>query len=387
MKTMKRLLSLLMALLLVFTAATAELVADEDDAEEPVPEATAAPDSDFVVDDEDDDVDISMFVIDDEAEAELEAMDEQWEVDTSVDPDKLDLNTNLPDKVVNILLIGIDTRSKSMDAGMQRGDVQIVLSVNTEDGSIKLTSVMRDLYVTIPGYKSKARINTAYTKGGGQLAMRTINNLLELNIQNYVTINFYGLASIIDAIGGIDIELTKTEAVAINAYLRKHPPAYDNKTDEERIPLEKVAGVQHLDGVQAVMYARLREIDNDFNRTARQRNLLELLLKKIMEDMSMDVLLNLVNTAMQYVKTNMSMDSIVRLAMQVMPALMEKSSEGGSMLGQMRIPMGENKAATWKYDQQGGSSVIVFRTAARRQENIEALHNFIYGEYIPSSAN
>lgn len=373
---LKRLLSLLLALCLCLTSfASAELVSDEEPDEDTSSES---------LDEDEEEDDLSMFAFDEESEAELSALNEQWEIDTSVDPSKLDLNPNLPDHVVNILLIGIDTRSKKMDAGMQRGDVQIILSVNTEDGSIKLTSVMRDLYVAIPGYKSKARINTAYSKGGGKLAMRTLNNLLELNIQNYVTINFFGLASIIDAVGGIDIELTKTEAAAINAYLKKHPPAYDNKAKGERVPLEKVAGVQHLDGVQAVMYARLREIDNDFARTARQRHLLELLLKKIMEDMDMEMLMRLVSISMEYVETNMSMESIVRLAVSVMPALMSKSKEGGAMLQQMRIPMGDGKDATWKYSREDGSSVIVFRTVARRKENVQALHEFIYGAYTPA---
>ena len=75
---------------------------------------------------------------------------------------------------------------------MQNGDVQIIVSINKDDGSIKLTSILRDLYVTIPGYKNKNRINTAYSRGGGQLAMRTINKNFELNIENYITINFYG---------------------------------------------------------------------------------------------------------------------------------------------------------------------------------------------------
>ncbi len=102
------------------------------------------------------------------------------------------------------------------------------------------------------------------------------------------------------------MELTKTEAGAINTYLRKHPPAYDNKASGERVALEKKAGVQHLDGVQAVMYARLREIDNDFNRTARQRNLLDLLLKTIMQDMTVDKLISLMETSLPYVKTNVN---------------------------------------------------------------------------------
>ena len=346
MEQFKRLLCLLLSLCLLCGSALAEITQEDWS----ITEEELLPDDETLVEEEDDeDDDISGFIIDDETSSELEQLDEDWETDDSVDPDSLDLNTNLPDNVVNILLIGIDSRSKEMEDGYQRGDVQIILSINTDTGDIKLTSVMRDLYVTIPGYKSKARINTAYTKGGGQLSMRTLNNLLELNIQYYVTINFYGLASIIDAIGGIDIELTKTEASAINTYLKKHPPAYDNKAKGERVALEKKAGVQHLDGVQAVMYARLREIDNDFKRTERQRNLLNLLLNQIMQDMDMEVLLNLVSTTLPYVKTNVPASTIVSLATQVMGPLMTKVQNGESLMEQMRIPMGDGSDATWKY--------------------------------------
>ena len=133
--------------------------------------------------------------------------------------------------------------------------MQIIVSINKDDGSIKLTSILRDLYVTIPGYKNKNRINTAYSRGGGQLAMRTINKNFELNIENYITINFYGLASIIDSLGGIDIEMTAKEAKAINTYLRQHPPKYDNQSkDYERENLPNKAGTHHCDGIQAVMY-------------------------------------------------------------------------------------------------------------------------------------
>lgn len=323
---------------------------------------------------------------DEELASAIEILDA--EIDDSVDPTKLDMNENLPDHVVNILLVGIDGRTEDMSDknSTQHGDVQIIVSINKQDGSIKLTSVLRDLYVTIPGYKSKNRINVAYSRGGGQLAMRTMNKLLELNIEHYVVINFYGLASIIDSLGGVDIELTKAEAGAINAYIKKNlkKGGYDNQDkDYERQDLEKVNGVQHLDGIQAVMYARLRSIDNDFKRSERQRHLLEVLLAKVLDGgLDLDKLLKLMETCLPYAETNLSAWDMVELAMGVLNSgIMDKLSSGSALLEQNRVPMDE----TWKYDTtSGGASVVVFRTTKRHQENIEGIHKFIYGEYIPA---
>ncbi len=381
MKTMKRMLALLLMLcLLLSTAVLGEAMEDEDEdfffdpsGEIEVREADTV--------DAEDDVYIPE---DDEAlTAAIEILDA--ELDTSVDPNKLDLNANLPDNVVNILLIGVDGRTDKIETGTLHGDVQIIVSINKEDGSIKLTSVMRDLYVTIPGYKNKNRINVAYARGGGQLAMRTINSLLELNIERYVVINFYGLASIIDSLGGIDIELTKSEASAINTYLKKNPPAYDNQEKGyRRQQLEKKNGTQHLDGVQAVMYARLRSIDNDFKRTERQRHLLELLLAKVLDGgMDLNKLMGLLEVCLPYAETNMSAWDMVDLAMGVLSSdILTRLESGDSLLEQNRIPMDE----TWKYHTtEGGASVVAFRNNTRLKENIEGIHEFIYGEYIPAN--
>ena len=326
---------------------------------------------------------------DEELVAAAEILDE--ERDDTVDPDDLYLNKNLPDHVINILLVGIDGRTEDMDSknSTQHGDVQIIVSLNKETGTIKLTSVMRDLYVEIPGYKSKQRANVAYSRGGGELAMATINKLLELNIQHYVAINFYGLASIIDSLGGLDIELTKAEATAINNYIKKNlkKGGYDNQDkDYKRIPLEKKAGVQHLDGIQAVMYARLRSVDNDFKRTERQRHLLDLMLKKVLDDgIKLSEVYKLVRACLPYAKTDMSIWDMGGLAWDVLTSgMLKKLGQGGSLMEEFRIPMGDGNEATWKYSTENGASVVVFRTTKRRQENIEALHNFIYGEYIPA---
>ena len=379
MKMMKRLLAMLMMLCML---APVCVFAEE--------EAPADPFGDTIVIDTEDvqsaEDEVYIPEEDEELASAIEILDA--EIDDTVDPKKLDLNENLPDHVVNILLVGIDGRTADMDSknSTQHGDVQIIVSINQKDGSIKLTSVLRDLYVTIPGYKSKNRINVAYSRGGGQLAMRTMNKLLELNIEHYVVINFYGLASIIDSLGGVDIELTKAEAGAINTYIKKNlkKGGYDNQEKGYvRQDLEKKNGVQHLDGIQAVMYARLRSIDNDFKRSERQRHLLEVLLGQVLEGgLDLDKLLTLMETCLPYAETNLSAMDMVKLAMGVLQSgIMDKLSSGAPLLEQNRVPMDE----TWKYDTtSGGASVVTFRTAKRHQENIEGIHKFIYGEYIPA---
>ena len=383
MKLMKKLTALLMALCLLLPGAA--LAEDEEISILDVVEEVNLDEGEKPAEDAEDAEGGEELFISDEVQEAMEAVENlEADIDDSINPDDLELNPNLPDNVVNILLVGVDTRSTSLDDGLQHGDVQIILSINKDTGSVKLTSILRDLYVTIPGYKSKNRINVAYSRGGGALAMRTINHTFEMNIEHYVTINFYGLASIIDAIGGVDVDLTKAEAKAINTYLKKHPPKYDNQDKEyERVPLEAVAGVQHLDGVQAVMYARTRSVDNDFGRTARQRHLLDLLLQKIMQDMTVDKLMSLMETSLPYVQTNVNASTMLSLGLSVLNSdIISRAQAGESLLEQMRIPMDD----TWKYDKtEGGSSVVVFRTVARREENVKALHEFIYGQYYPAS--
>ena len=334
----------------------------------------------------------SEFYISDEIYDELIELD--GEIDDNVDRGVLELNKNLPDNVINILLVGIDSRSTELEKGGQHGDVQIILSINKDTGSVKLSSIQRDLYVTIPGYKNKNRINVAYQYGqnrpdingsGGQLAMRTINHMLQLNIEYYATINFYGLASIIDALGGVDMELTRAEANAVNTYLRQHPPAYDNRDkDYVRQELAKMDGVQHLDGVQAVMYARTRSVDNDFGRTKRQRKLLEVLLQNVMQDMSVMRLLDLIDTTIPYVTTNMNVSEMFDLALGLLQSgIIDRARNGEPLLEQHQIP----RDGTWKYSTvtSGGSKMsVVYFLSGGLQKNVEALHEFIYGEYIPA---
>ena len=290
-------------------------------------------------------------VLSDAELAELDTLEDMGEV--VIDESQLEINENLPDHVVNILLLGIDNRQDVTEGG--RSDAMLICSINTQDGSIKLTSIQRDLLVTIPTKKNPYKITNAYSWGGGQLSMATVNQNFELNIDQFVTINFYGLAAIIDYLGGVDIELTKTEASRINYELKKEPLPFDTNPDRDKV--EAVAGVHHLDGMQAVTYARI-------------------------QDMSLDRMVELISVAMPYVLTNMSASDMATLGMQVLSSgIVTRAQQGKDLMEQMRVPMDE----TWKYDESNGSSVIAFRTTARKQENIEALHTFIYGEYIPAN--
>lgn len=304
----------------------------------------------------------------------LAQMDENMTVE--IDPDELELNTNLPDHVTNILLLGIDARKNVTDMGLC--DVVMVLSINKLDGSIKLTSILRDTLVTIPTKKNKYRINTSYKTGGGALSMRTVNNNFDLNCQHFVAINFYGLAAIIDSLGGVDMELTKKEASRINYELKKEPLPFD--TNPKRAKVEARAGVHHLDGMQAVTYARIRGIDNDFMRTARQRKLLEVLLNQVMQDMTLDKMFTLMETALPYVLTNINPSTMMELGLTVLGSnITEKMANGEELIQQHRIPMDK----TYSYKTVNGSSVV-YMGSKNFPKNIEALHEFIYGEYIPA---
>ena len=342
------------------------------------------------------------------SEESLEDLMDAFTLDESVDPSELELNTNLPDDVINILLLGLDvkgTKDKKLlkDQGQyaKRADVQIILSINTTDGSIKLTSIARNTLVDIPDRVNDTGIANSYGhaiyKNGKyqswvdtpEMCMRTVNRNFEMNIQHYVAINFYGVVSIIEYLGGVDVELTKQEASAINSYLRQHKRAisasYDDKKGQ-RDPLEKRDGVQHLDGLQALMYGRLRSIDDDFHRTGRTRKLLSSLLTPTVQKINggeLD-LLNVVGESVQYFISDpgLNMESIVRIARAVLKSdAIKHMNLNDSLIEEFRIPMD----GTFYYDEDSsGASVNKFKRG-QKQANTEMLHEFIYGAYYPSN--
>ena len=397
---MKRLLALLLCLSLLLP-----VFAFAEDEEEDIDFSDLMEQEDVDVDDEGNIVDPDS---DDFSEEALRELAENVITGESVDPSELYLNENLPEDVINILLLGLDvkgTKDKKLlkDQGQyaKRADVQIILSINTTDGSIKLTSIARHTLVDIPARRNETAIANSYGhalynkskqytgwEDTPYMCMATINRNFELNIQDYVATNFYGVASIIEYLGGVDIDLTKEEASAINAYLRKHKRAISSTYDDKkgnREALEKKDGVQHLDGIQALMYGRLRSIDDDFHRTGRTRKLLSSLLTPTIQKIKNKELdlLNFLGESLQYFITNpeLNIERIVKIITGVLRSDIVKNMDmSDSLIEEFRIPVD----GTFYYDNDSsGASVNKFKKG-QKQANTEMLHEFIYGAYYPA---
>ena len=188
--------------------------------------------------------------------------------------------------VINILLIGQDRREGESRA---RSDTMILVSVNTERKSISLVSLMRDLYVQIPGY-SDNRINAAYQWGGMELLDETVLENFGVEVDGNVEADFEQFETIIDILGGVDVEMSKGEAEYMKYVM-------DSGDVQE--------GENHLNGKQALDFARMRGLDDDFHRTERQRRLLTRLAEKL-QSASAQQLLDLVNEVLPHVSTDMS---------------------------------------------------------------------------------
>ncbi len=300
--------------------------------------------------------------------AELEsAMNDNQPMD-EVDLSNLEPNEQLPSNVFNILLLGVDNRSTDLQRGLS--DAVIICSVNLDTGSIKLTSIARDTAVIVPGFKNQNRINVAYKRGGPELSMKTVNRNFDMNIQRYVVVNIHGLADIIDTLGGVDIEMTSMEAGRINYELRKEPM---DKVKRKKV--EAKDGVQHLDGMQAVTFARIRGIDSDLERTHRQRKLLEVLLSTVMKDMDIGKFISLVEAALPYGQTNLTLAELMQLGTAVLGGEgMQKLQSGGEIMEQLRIPMDKK----FGYRDIAGAT-LVYLSPKNLKLSIETIHNFIYG--------
>lgn len=244
------------------------------------------------------------------------------------DPDDLGYSNVIDKKIINIALFGIDTRNENSFEGLS--DSIMVLSLNTETKTVKIISFMRDTLVPIEqpnGKKLCNKINSAYAKGGPELAIKTLNQNFGLDISEYATVNFYGMSDIIDAVGGIEVTLTDREVKArgnnnhgindmiaeICGYLKVNPKDY----------YVHQAGTQHLNGVQAVAYSRIRYVpniwgtNNDYGRTDRQRFVMEQLFNKAVTLKKSDYV-KLAKAMIPCTETSLSYGDIMGLAVNIL---------------------------------------------------------------------
>lgn len=265
----------------------------------------------------------------------------------------------------NIALFGVDARNGELGRGT-RSDTIMIASINQDTQEIKLISVFRDTYLNL-GNDSYNKCNTAYAQGGPEQAINMLNMNLDLDITDYVTIGFSGLIDAVDALGGVEIEITDSEISHLNNYQL----CMAEELGVDYIPIEQ-SGRQLLNGMQATAYCRIRYTrGDDFRRAERQREVLRAMMDKA-GGASVGTLTDMVNAVLPQVETSLDVDEVLSVLGSVAGYNMAVSDgfpfEGGRA--------GANVGSK-------GSCVIPMDL----EENVRQLHQMLYPEnsYTPSS--
>ena len=242
----------------------------------------------------------------------------------------------------NIALFGIDTREDSFNNS--RSDSINIISINNATKDVKMISVYRDTYVDIEGY-GLDKITHAYAYGGPELALSTINRNLDLNITEFVTVNFETVKTVVDTLGGIRLEITDAEANQIGL---------------------SSGGTYTLDGKQALAYARIRKIDSDYQRTERIRTVLNAVLNKV-KTMSATEILDFVDVVLPHISTNISTNEIIAMAPSALSYNVSESSG-------------------WPYNTKGITLDAWYGVPVTLKSNVSKLHEDLFNEtdYTPS---
>ncbi|SHH67260.1 transcriptional attenuator, LytR family [Clostridium collagenovorans DSM 3089] len=261
--------------------------------------------------------------------------------------------------IINIALFGIDARDLEGN-DPSRSDAIMVLSIDKKDKTIRLSSIMRDTYVTIKGREGKDKLNHAYAFGQGELAINTINSNFNLDIKDYISVNFYGLEKIVDRLGGVTIDVKQEEIQYINSMASGMASAEGKTVKPISAP-----GPQTLNGIQAVAYGRIRSTaGGDYVRTDRQRTVLMAAINKCLKTSPMEMY-SVATELIPYVKTSMSPSSILSLGKDILLS-------GVSNVEENRFPL-QDKC---KGDLINGVSYII----TDLNETSKDIHKFIYGE-------
>jgi len=229
--------------------------------------------------------------------------------------------------VHNILLIGIDSRSSAYtkDGTGNLADIIMILTVNEKDNTIKLTSVQRDSYVYIPGYKDPQKINAAMTYGGPPLLMHVLENHLRVNLEQYAFVDMNHMEKVVDAVGGVVVNVTEDERSSpygLNDLVKEQNTAFGSPADSHMLT---TTGDVLLDGRQAVAYARIRHVGNgDYDRSKRQVEVLQSLMHRFM---GLDVLskANALDKILSLVSTNITKSELEGYVLTYLPKI--KSAE------------------------------------------------------------
>lgn len=212
-------------------------------------------------------------------------------------------------ELYNLLIVGVDSRVGDHEG---RSDAMMILTVNNIKKTVTLTSLLRDSWVSIPGH-GEDRLNAAYEYGGSSLLKKTIRQNYGISIDAFVTVNFQDLIAFVDDIGGIDMKITKSEVKVVNKYTSdQNKEIYGRKTNPDALPVK--TATFHLNGMQALAYARVRYVGQDFGRTERQRKVISATLNVFFQkDIGTQV--NLLVKYLQRVKTDLTVPELLYLVL------------------------------------------------------------------------
>lgn len=261
-----------------------------------------------------------------------------------------------------IAVFGVDSRNSSVGKG-NNSDVNILCNIDQGTGEIRLVSVYRDSYLNISDKNTYNKINAAYMQGGPEQVVKALNRNLDIDIDDYVTFNWKAVADAINILGGIDVEITKSEFYYINAFISETVKATGVASTQL-----KSAGMNHLDGVQAVAYGRLRLMDTDYARTERQRKVISLAFEK-MKKADWATINNIVQTVFPQVATSIEINDLLKIGRNITRYHLTETTGFPSELREKK--MGRKGAC------------VIPQTL---ESNVIELHHFLFGdeEYTPT---
>ena len=280
------------------------------------------------------------------------------EKETSISNSKNDTEYQEVKGITNVLLIGVDARDLDEPC---RSDSMIVATIDNNHKKVKLTSLFRDTLVDIPGH-GEAKLNSAYMLGGPELLMETVKETYNINIDKYIIINFWGFEAIVDYIGGIEVDVKDYQLEELNKYIGESTGGNDCPVEE--------AGIQTLNGKQALSYARIRyNVGDEYERTDRQREVIFKVIEKL-QNTKPSKYLGIMNTMLEYIRTNIDPLEALNMAYTIykFPSL---------EVQQLQMPL-VALSETRNYKDLG--SVFLMD----RLQNASMLYNFIYEDIYPN---
>ncbi len=264
-----------------------------------------------------------------------------------------------------IAIFGVDAGTGTSSARGNNSDVNMIACINQDTGEIKLVSVYRDTYLKVNDKGDMRKFNYAYASGGAEQALKMLNENLDLNITEYIVFNWKAVADGINFLGGVDLEITDAEFKYINSFISETV----KETGVPSVQL-KSAGMNHLDGVQAVAYARLRLMDSDYQRVERQKKVIAQAFEKAKHS-DYVVLNQILVICLQEVMTNLDFADLTNVALNV--TKYHIGDTGG-------FPFNRGEKTVGKI-----GSCIIPKTL---ESNVSQLHQFLFGDeaYEPTDA-